>query len=378
MNKRQMYNYAKSKGSIRSDKELKQIIDKLSTEKIWSIVENNCFHAITSEPMYLFYNSVENKYVDINNENVVNLNDGYLLESELFEELKYFTIDEIKRIINVTKTYETDHLLDCHSGIIDSVADKIYRGVGILKDGKDDNTITIGFELETNIPVGLSRIQVGDCIKDMIDTRLGHAERDSTITGIEFISHIFTWNKLKKVKPLVQNMLSKMEASGLEATSGAGLHIHIGRNAFINEEAFLRFYTIINSNNNRLFWQKLARRQANNYYVFADTPLEKNRLIKVIRRQKYSHGVAVNQEHSATYEIRIFASTLSIEVLYGSIELMVNLVAFCNNLQLTVFNKMSISSGEYVGEYLHKIKNLGVRPLSLEFISGLDKEKEEY
>ncbi|MGI6509295.1 MAG: hypothetical protein ACOX1L_01740 [Erysipelotrichaceae bacterium] len=376
MNKSQLFNYIKSKGSIKSDRALKQMAERLVTDQIWNIVEENCFHAITNEPMFLFYNSLEDKYVDINNENVVNVNDGYLLESELLEELKYFTIDEIGRIINVTKTYETDRLLDCHSGITDSVADKIYRGVGILKDGKDDNTMTIGFELETNAAAGASRVQVGDCIKDMIDTRLGHAERDSTITGIEFISHIFTWNKLKKVKPLVQNMLLKMAANGLEATSGAGLHIHIGRNAFVNEEAFLRFYTIINAHNNRLFWQKLARRQANDYYVFADTPLEKNRLIKVIRKQKYSHGVAINQEHSATYEISIFASTLSMEVLYGSIELMVNLVKFCNNLQLKVFDKMCISNGEYAGEFLHNISNLSIKPLSLEFISGL--EKEEY
>ncbi len=380
MNKKKMYDYAKSNGSILSDETLRQKINTLeNTLPEWKIVKDDCFHIITNKQMYLFYNNIEQKFIDINFENVIKINNRYILENEiLYSHLgenitssnEYFSLDELNRIEKVTNKYKTYFLLDYSSGKKDSVAEKIYNEISILKDGEDDDSMTIGFELETNVIDGRPKIQVGDYVSHIIDTRIGHAERDSTITGIEFDSHVFTWNKLKKIKPLVEKMLLKIADSGLEATAGSGLHIHIGRDAFVSQEAFFRFFLIINAQSNRLFWQKLARRKVNNYCVFIDTPLDIDRLIKTIKRNEYSHGVAVNQQHSSTYEVRIFASTLSVDVLYASIELMVNLVNFCNELELKTFDKDNINSGEYVSKYLNRIIN--IQPLQLSFLSKSD------
>ena len=77
--------------------------------------------------------------------------------------------------------------------------------------------MTIGFELETNLDLGV-RLDRDLIASDYLDPRLGHIEADGSISGVEFNSHIFTWKMLQKIKPLFEAQFASTllwrEASG--------------------------------------------------------------------------------------------------------------------------------------------------------------------
>ncbi len=344
MKAREMYNYCKRNESIYSDIVIKAKIAALGSCKRWSVQLQEGYGEI-------LYNRVEGWYMNANFERIVRDRETreWITEAEFNERyqttlnisqststtdnvLPYFSSEQLSRINEVDARHNLREVHEYGFG------DRIYTRIGILKDEDiitEDDSVTIGFEIETVQASGTQRNL--EIYSENTDIRLGHLERDGSVNGVEFDSHIFTWNMLKKVKPLVKRMLGDFAAAGAITNQSAGLHIHINRNAFLNETSLQKFYFLVNHRDLRNFWYTIARRSDTSYCEYHHCA-DREAVIDSMIRYQTGHGVAVNQQHSNTIEIRIFESTLSVEILYGTIELLLKLVDFCNNPELTVFN----------------------------------------
>lgn len=355
MNAREMYNHAKASGCIYADRIIKEKISDLGSIKRWSIYDDG------GESKCKFYNRVEHTFMD-ENFNMLRNNQGNwevsypfyygyqpqstIIMPSLFQEnagSDLFTESELTRIEDVAERYYMRSVLRYGSG------DAIYDSIGVLKASDNDDSPTIGFEIETQLADGFSK-PTEALAEELLDIRLGHLENDGSIMGIEFDSHIFTWEKLKKCKGLFQQQFQKFSEIGLIPTSGAGLHIHIGRNAFRGRDSFEKFFYLINTQALRSIWETLARRTESREYSRYTDSSSLIELRRLIMRCNDEHGVAVNQQHEATYEVRIFQTTFSTDVLYGTIELLLNLVNYCNISDQTSFEIRNVLGGDYANK----------------------------
>ena len=343
---RDMIHLAKVNGSIWSPATIEQKARALGSVKRYN-PESLLVHG---EEKLVFYNRVERFYLDVNFEKLIYVDGDYYTEAEYAAR---FAVP-LEPVVDRTVAAEPDYFDQEQMARINSMrgdiarfysygrGDYIYENLGIFRDGSNDRSMTIGFELETNLDIGVS-LDRNLIAQDYLDPRLGHIEADGSISGVEFNSHIFTWQMLQKIKPLFETQLANFTKAGLVATSGAGMHIHIGRAAFVSEKAFQRFFYTINNPDARRFWVTVARREPTSYCAFVD--LERGNLaalLHIIGSQAPDHGVAVNQQHSSTYEVRIFQSSLNIDVVYGCIALLVKLVEWCNNDDLCEYRLSSL------------------------------------
>ena len=352
MDKRTMYNKIKELGSIYSDAYIHAKIDEYPTVRNFRITDTDTVDYGRQTLFTLHNEGFDKDFRKFVKHDRQWMSESYYEERYLIplqpqateEAEEFFTEAQISRIEQLNSRFNLRRFHSYGSG------DQVYNEIGVLSDGDNDDSPTVGFELETQMALGCG-IDRQAVASEYLDIRLGHVESDGSISGVEFDSHIFTWNKLKKVKPLVEKQLTRFVEAGLAASQGAGLHIHIGRNAFASEESFRTFYYIINAAQNQAFWETIARRTSNNYAQYrAISDRSLRHVMNSINRHRNEHGAAVNQEHTATYEIRIFQSTLSADVLYGCIEILMNLVKMCNQGD-DVINMAALLNGDYAQKY---------------------------
>lgn len=377
MDKRTMYNTMKRYGSCYSDSYLKQRINELGSLKRWKEVriETDAEKDLARQGLFpLFRNSLNGDFINKN------------VDSMHFDRnTNQYVIDYQQSIVEATATstgqtrnsnepsiFTERQLTRIRSHTPSGIqgygnGDRIYQTIGVLTDGSDDDSMSIGFELETNTEFNYGETEFASTL----DTSLGHFEHDSSINGVEFDSHPFSWKMMQKAKPLFEKMLNKMSQKGLIANDGCGIHIHVGRNAFNDEDALTKFYYIINSDEMRQFWIKVARRTSD-YARFRSisSNLTKNQVGAVMEQYSQQHGEAVNQQHNSTIEVRIFKSTLNVNVLFDYMQTIVNLVNFCNS------NKTRIT-GEDILAGTNLARTLGFRPAASCDVAHLSTMTEE-
>ncbi len=352
MNAREMYNTMKEQRSIWSNSKIRRRIRELGhSVSSWTVIT---VETEEDDKTLFRENRGSDRIIDENFDPWVSDCNGIwrkasLLPSEASSPhpavpQEYFTPEENARILAVNARHSINMFYGYHHGSC------IYNELGVFRAGVDDGSPTVGFEIETMKALGCWP-ENDDIAHRVLDRRLGHLEADGSINGVEFDSHIFTWNKLKKIRPLVEKQLNAFVNAGLSASEGAGLHIHIGRNAFVSTESFQAFYYVINRGANQRFWEAVARREETSYCRYRG--LEdggRAHLLRSIQANRGTHEAAVNQQHDDTYEVRIFQSTLSVDVLYGCIEVLLNLVELCNRGAEVILTPQ-LFAGEYAPKY---------------------------
>jgi hypothetical protein len=206
-----------------------------------------------------------------------------------------------------------------------------------------------GFEIETTGPLST---------KDLILKDLFHLEYDCSIatTGYEIISQPCTWNYLLENKERINTMFENLKANGQSADDNScGLHIHVSKSAFTNRDAINRFVGLIHGL--RYPIQTYARRKGNSYCQYVKDMKNPTRE-RINSIPKDGHDVAVNcgkhsdHNNSDTIEVRIFKSTLDIDILMASIELVKNLVEVANNEHKMIVSFNDLVYGTYVPSYV--------------------------
>ena len=377
MNKREMKNYCRQYNCIWSTNELARRVDELGyTVKRFDFVMEN------ETP--LFYDRVNRKYLNMNLLPVVFHEGSWITEEEYDQTvrialtpaepvhepvLEYFTQDELRRISDMEANLGSINRFYSYGQ-----GDFIYESLGVFSDGADDHSPTVGFELETNMDIGFTR-NTDLIARNYLDKRLGHIESDGSINGVEFNSHVFTWNKLKKIRPVVESQLMAFSNAGLAATQGAGLHIHIGREFFSSEQALQKFYYLINLEDARQFWTRIARR-VSDYATYRQIRNgDVNHTINSMNQHRGDHGVAVNQQHANTIEVRIFQSTLSADVLYACIEVLMNLLSYVNNDSKMTISTTELMTGEYATKYSGTMGSINYRVFDVSAFMPLSSDR---
>lgn len=181
-----------------------------------------------------------------------------------------------------------------------------------------------------------------------------HCEHDGSLDegGYEIISQPMTMNYWKLRKEEIGATFNKLIALGQRSdeTSCCGLHIHVSRKAFKDEEAIKRAVAIVTGFKQNM--EVLARRKNSGYYAY-------QMINGVITKEKvaleYGHYTAVNcgntSEQKNTIEFRIFKGTLNINTFFATLELVKNIVDAANSDKKRIIFS-DLLKGEYLPAYV--------------------------
>lgn len=249
---------------------------------------------------------------------------------------------------------------------------------GVFRVDENDDSYSMGFELETDLD---SLEQITPEIRNTLNTHLGHFERDGSISGPEFDSHPFSYNMLLKIKPLFKKMFEDMSQAGLTFTPQTGLHIHIGRSAFIDESALMKFYYALNNSQLEDFWKEVSRRDivgrdgTNNYGYcqFSRLNAARTHIEHSMNAHQHDHARAVNFEHESTIEVRIFRSTLNTDMVYDYLTLIKQLVDACNTSAKKIKMLNAVEGTRFKG--LSTLNYWITQELDVSFIAKMTREQ---
>lgn len=225
-----------------------------------------------------------------------------------------------------------------------------WDGQRKFKKMPGENTeMYFGIELETTG----NRINTA-AIKLNATDDIYHLERDGSLPdeSFEIISQPMTWNYLKSryedIKKTFDMLIALNQRS--DETSCCGLHVHVSRKAFKNEDAIKRAIAIITyfQKNNEI----IARRKSNDYYRY-------QYIGGVITKEKVTceegHYTAVNCGNTYgdknTIEFRIFKGTLNVNTYFATVEFVKNVVEMANS-DVKRFAYSELLNGEYLPAYV--------------------------
>lgn len=174
-----------------------------------------------------------------------------------------------------------------------------------------------------------------------------HAELDSSVEGIEFISQPATLDAWRgQYGARMAEYLRGFRGEGLTAsTPDCGAHVHVSRTAFDNDSHLARFATFFVHNPE--FITELSGRDSVEQWA----SVEKYRAGALRDEVKGRFGAryrAVNLRNSATVEIRIFAGTDEFAETLGQIEFISALVEFTRDLPISAIMSGALLADNFV------------------------------
>ena len=172
----------------------------------------------------------------------------------------------------------------------------------------------------------------------------GYLKSDGSLSrGFEIVSHPHTLKEFQTNFPW--QMLTDLKKLRFRSwnTSTCGLHVHVSRTAFEDENHQIRFIKLIYDNQRQV--QRIAGRTSN-YATFSD----KGNIIPKVKFKNQSNGryAAVNVEPEDTVEVRVFRGSLHIPRVLSAIEFVDSTVQYTKELKIIPKDK-PLSWVRYVG-----------------------------
>lgn len=178
----------------------------------------------------------------------------------------------------------------------------------------------MGMELEVETPnTGKSLSVVTDTLGD-----LAYVKEDSSIRhGFEIVTHPMDWSYVDTQFPW--RVLPDLRATGAQVNPDEnGLHVHLSRSGFDGPCHVFRWMKLLHRNRSRV--SVLARRDSDQWAAWnrstrrmtkfiAKPELQHNRFItrdqrEFLRYNGFTRYEAINTTNAATFELRMFASSL--------------------------------------------------------------------
>lgn len=186
---------------------------------------------------------------------------------------------------------------------------------------------------------------------------LFHTEHDSSIgRGFEIISQPMSLAYAKSQYDRISEMMKKLVSNGqiADKTSTCGLHVHVSRDAFTDDDAINRAVAMIVEFKRNV--EVIARRKDGGYYRYGSLHRDGDtrHIItkeKIERHDNHGHGVAVNLSNEKTVEFRIFRGTLNPNTYFATLEFVNNVVQMANS-GLKRFKFKELLKGEYLEAYI--------------------------
>ncbi len=217
-----------------------------------------------------------------------------------------------------------------------------------------------GFELELVLENQKRVILASTCI----DVRAGnelymnadssiraHDENGETFgslgSSFELISHPMTLGYIKESKKLDEAfyVLQDARARSLQ-NSSTGLHVHISREGYKNNEHMMRFHTFFYAPHNAGFIEHMAGRARNGYQNSRQSTPPSN----FLGGTRYE---MLNYNNSNTVEVRLFKGAVGKDWLVEKVEFLDCLIEFCETdiaLMVEEFEAFAYKQGAYEGE----------------------------
>jgi hypothetical protein len=151
----------------------------------------------------------------------------------------------------------------------------------------------------------------------------------SLVNGFEIVSHPHTLEEYQKSFPWA--MLTELKKLRFRSwnTSTCGLHVHVSRTAFDDDDHQIRFIKLIYDNQRQV--QRIAGRSSN-YASFSDA----GKIIPKVKYKSQSNGryAAVNVEPENTLEVRVFKGSLHIPRVLSGLEFVQSVVEYTRELKI--------------------------------------------
>lgn len=196
-----------------------------------------------------------------------------------------------------------------------------------------------------------------------------HLEHDGSLgaSGFEMISQPMSWKFIEEHYNDFKTMFSALVEGGQKShdSSCCGLHIHVSRDAFVDEVAIQRAVAIVNGLSSDV--ETFARRRGNHYCCYDNLP-------EVVRQYHFTDGrrfragryCAVNTEQSGhnrqTIEFRMFRGTLNPVTYMAAIQFVKNIVEIANNKLKNDIRFSDLLEGEWISQYIESRKQFVSNP----------------
>lgn len=187
-----------------------------------------------------------------------------------------------------------------------------------------DGPVFLGLELEVTTPSGELREAAQVAIDEVGD--LGYLKSDSSVSGFELVTHPMTHAWMAEHFPWqALDALARMGCDGYEN----GIHVHVSRAGFDSPAHIFRWLQLIYRNEHAV--TAIARRNSDQWASFS----------RAARRDAKEHAkgsrsgaryCAVNVQNYATFEVRVFRSSLDRQEVRAALDLVAASVEYTRNL----------------------------------------------
>lgn len=294
--------------------------------------------------------------------------DDYINLCQSCYENDYFTCGDCGCVSHMDNAYSNNNGVYCEGCYEpddnDDIHDYSYKPEPIFH-GNESNPIYMGFELEVD-EGGKSEAYTVNCELNS-ESEYAYCKKDCSLyNGFEIVTHPCTLNYHKSIS--WDQVLTYLKNHGYKShdTSTCGLHVHIDRIAFGDDDTeqdlnIMKLLFIVEK-----YWDnfvKFSRRTEAklNEWAARYTYDETNETIRDLLNKAKCAGryQAVNLENYNTIEIRIFRGTLNYVTLFAALELCEALTKIVNELnidevRLITWDQLCVYFNEYdeLKEYL--------------------------
>lgn len=231
----------------------------------------------------------------------------------------------------------------CYSNAIYSY----HYGPGLVFYG--DGKYHMGVEIEVDNGNEDEREYSAKRVTRILDKHVYCSNDGSLNTGFEIISHPHTYEAMIKLP--WEEAFNSLSADGWRGheTNTAGLHVHVGRRCFDDEDAITRFCTFFE--NNWAFVRAFSRRESGALERWASRYFNGESETKKFTAKEVKDKVfddrdryrAVNLTKGSTIEVRVFRSTLNASTFLATLELVYLVAEKSNVITDEQAEKMSVA-----------------------------------
>lgn len=225
----------------------------------------------------------------------------------------------------------------CHYSKIYNYSFKPRKWFNTLDNDKTTD-ILFGFENEVSYKSSKSKMEAGlKILYSFYDPTVVVAKSDSTIegNGYEIVSQPMSLAFFNQLP------LGGMFSEGIKGSATCGLHIHVGRGAFLSD---VHLYKVCNFLlENRDFSQYVAGRTFNNYCK-SFSGKSSSEIVRAKKFRDTERHQAVNLQNRDTVEFRLFAGCTSEDQLRGRVEFLHALITYMRGT--------AISKAKDVGSFI--------------------------
>ena len=238
----------------------------------------------------------------------------------------YFTCDDCGEVYHIDDSHCIDDYYYCDNCYQDHENSLIIDYHDFDEDlyvprGNAANDLYMGIELEYDGSKATATY-FHDCdIEEVF-----HFEKDCSVSGYECISQPCALEYWKKYSDTLQSCLDTLKYDNSTGIN-TGFHIHLSRDAFVDDIAIKSFVAYVNSFKSD--FERLAGRLGNHWcsYDSNRTTLDSMNELGF----NYDRYCAVNTKNYNTIEVRLFKSTMDGSYIINVLQVLSNLVDKVNN-----------------------------------------------